>query len=132
MRIPTSFKLIGKTIKVIIDDNSTRAVGDYGRAYYELDEIRFVSYKENTGMSRAVYERGIIHEVVHFLLSEIEEDGINLPLFANERFVDRLAGVLHQFLTTAEYDLDPRVQPGDIVKVDKDGNPIMIVKRMGK
>ena len=94
MKIPKSFKLLGREFKI---EYSTTLNHDAGRVG-ELDFKRgIITLHEPNGFSDKSYiEQTFCHELVHALFYSIAED----ELAQNEKVVDALGGVLHQALET--------------------------------
>ena len=101
MKIPTSFKLMGQTIRVQFE---TRIKGDkaevLGRAEYDTNFIRLQRTAAGKLLPQEKIEQVFIHELTHHVLSLMGED----KLSSNEKFVDSFSALLHQALTTMEYE----------------------------
>lgn len=101
MKIPKRFKLMGQTIDVIfekdlIDNNDNR-----GEARYRRNEIALQpSVMDAVIRPPAQIGQSFCHELVHWILFLLSED----KLRKDEQFVDRFSGLLHQSLTTMEYE----------------------------
>ena len=103
MRIPKSFKLLGHTIIVEEDIGLTTRTDNTGEAHFRHNKIILQpldGYKDRP-ISRL--EQVFVHELVHFILyfSECEK---TKGLTHNELVVDRIASLLHQALSTMEYE----------------------------
>lgn len=111
MDIPKRFKLLGRTITVKFDENLFHSEDKHGMCSYRTDEIILQPPKEGA-YSEAGVEATFLHELVHHILYyaggvvkyQMGED----YLYRNEEFVDLLANLLHQYMTTAEYNYDPK------------------------
>ena len=103
MIIPKQFKLFGSTIKVIYDQK---------RFIDNTESMGFASYRENTitlnpvllNDNTEIAEQTFLHEVVHFILyfagpAFTKTDN---HMHKDEDFVDLVASILHQILTTQE------------------------------
>jgi predicted SprT family Zn-dependent metalloprotease len=106
MKIPKRFKLMGQTIEVT----------DGGNSFIEnSDRVAFASYRTNeihinplmVHRTPAMVEHSFMHELVHFILyhsgSAYHSDKQDW-MHQDEGFVDLTANLLHQALTTMEYD----------------------------
>ena len=105
MKIPTKFKLLGQTITVEFQDDITYFEDVVAWAKYRQNKIILQPSTKQTPIVREKIEHNFLHELVHFILyytsGDVEVEG---PLHKDEHFVDRLAGFLHQALTTMEYE----------------------------
>jgi predicted SprT family Zn-dependent metalloprotease len=102
MRIPIRFKLLGHTINVEYDKRMDFNEGATGMAHYRTKKIRLQPHSEEHPVLQSDLEQIFIHELLHHCFSTIEEH----KLCKDEILVNRLAGVLHQAITTMEYDTD--------------------------
>lgn len=104
MIIPARFKLLGETITVRYDADLNLLHDSFGQARYRKNEI--VIQPNVDGCPRTVeqLDQTFCHELVHHILYAGGEDEFEPPLHRREFFVDRLASLLHQALTTMEYD----------------------------
>ena len=107
MKIPKSFKLAGQTIRVQFEskirgskrDNGSE-VEVIGLAEYDANRIRLQKTAGGKIMPQDKIEQAFMHELIHHLLSVMGEN----KLSGNEKFVDTFASLLHQALTTMEYE----------------------------
>ncbi len=99
MKIPRRFKVFGQTINVEQVPNLLHTEGNYGEANHRLGVIKIHCGGDNAEIPRSSIEQTFLHEVVHVILSQMNEG----ELCNNEQFVDVFAALLHQALTTAEY-----------------------------
>lgn len=110
MRIPKRFKLMGHTIEVIYD----------ARHFIERDaKVAFASYRLNQIQMRPVTEadprteeqqgHDFYHELMHFIFyfaGAAYHPAKQEYMHQDEGFVDLTAGLLHQALTTMQYEDD--------------------------
>ena len=100
MKIPKSFKLMGKTIQVEFDKQLNFKQDWYGAAVYRQDIIKLQSDCKEWPLSRSKIEQSFLHELTHWILYMCQKDKLN----HDESFIDLFSGLLHQALTTMEYD----------------------------
>jgi len=99
MKIPKSFQLYGQTIHVKEYDTLVAESGNVGQARFRENEIALQSIDKGYKADKSQQEQWFMHELVHFVLS-----GSSQPTLGdNEPFVDTLAHLLHQALSTAKY-----------------------------
>lgn len=82
-------------MKIPIDGN-----GMHGQASYEGKWIKLNKLEGNFPVTETSIEHTFCHELVHQILYLTEHNKLN----KNEAFVDCFAGLLHQALTTMEYE----------------------------
>jgi cell fate (sporulation/competence/biofilm development) regulator YlbF (YheA/YmcA/DUF963 family) len=106
MQIPKRFRLMGQIIEVTSDQNDFIEEAEAtGLACYRESEIKLnpalMSYRKQ-------YQREqiFLHELVHFITYYAQESvsGKKNFLHQEEGFVDTFAHLLHQALTTMEYE----------------------------
>lgn len=116
MEIPKRFKLLGRIIEV---NENARLMQDRnwtGAADYAKDVIEILPINDTYQASRAKIEQTFCHELCHHLLYHAG-GSINYDLKSgdyihkNEEFVDLLGSLLHQALTTMEYENDNTDNP---------------------
>jgi predicted SprT family Zn-dependent metalloprotease len=105
MRIPKRFRLMGQVIEV------TRRESDFIES---SDRVAFASYRTNeiqlnpmmSYKSASQDEHAFLHELMHFIFfySGAACKGKTKWIHQDEDFVDLSANLLHQALTTMEYD----------------------------
>lgn len=100
MHIPNRFKLLGRTITVEYDPMLDGRNGCTGEARYTTDSIVLQPNTETFSRPPAQQQHVFLHELTHHILNEMGEH----ELRGNEKFVDIFSGLLHQALTTMEYD----------------------------
>jgi hypothetical protein len=99
-KIPKRFKLLGHTIEVSEDPSRYYASGSYGTCSYEEKWIKLVPPSEHHPVTQGSIEHTFLHELTHMMLYHTEQH----ELKNNEAFVDLFAGLLHQALTTMEFE----------------------------
>lgn len=100
MKIPKRFKLFGQTVEVVFDDNLLDSYDCIGRSSTKFNQIRLQTNIKGINRLQSDIEQVFIHELLHQCLGRMEER----ELRDNEKFVDILASLIHQALTTAEYE----------------------------
>lgn len=100
MQIPKRFKLLGHTIEVIDEPAGFYESKRHGACNYEAKWIKYASPNPSYPVSQSSAEHTFMHELIHHCLYCTEQHALN----DNEGFVDLLAGLLHQALTTMEYE----------------------------
>lgn len=108
MRIPKRFKLLGHTIEVVENPELLNERNWSGAADYEKCRIELVPASSYYPVASSKAESVFCHELAHFLLYYAGA-GINHFLdgkYAHQQdeFVDLLGNLIHQVLTTAEYE----------------------------
>jgi hypothetical protein len=100
MQIPKRFKLYGQTINVGWDAKLLHSDDARGMAQYRDNKITLQSSGEHNPHPDTHTEQAFCHELTHYLfhLAGYPEDR------ADEIKVDRIAQLLHQALTTMEYE----------------------------
>ncbi len=104
MKIPKQFNLYGQVITVEFDPALHHNEDVHGWAKYRLNKIVLQPSTPQTPISKELLEHNFVHELVHHILYAASEDSFDPPLHRRECLVDRIAGLLHQAMTTAEYD----------------------------
>lgn len=100
MDIPRRLKLLGRTITVEYDPMLDGRDGTVGEARYTSDSIALQPNTDTFRRPQTQLEQVFLHELVHYILNEMNE----YDLRSNEKFVDVFAGLLHQALTTMEFE----------------------------
>ena len=134
MKIPSAFMLYGQRIVVrwrtdLVDDEDKT-----GQAVFRRNVIELQSNTGGIQRPQTQIESSFFHELVHYVLFMLNKD----DMVSDEEFVDGVARLLHQALTTAEYRqdgcglVDPglvsassgidsgRIKPGPVVLVSVD------------
>ena len=104
MKIPKRFKLLGQTIKVEQAPGLHYTDSSHGESRYRENRIVLQAHNDGVPAPADFHEHTFCHELVHFLLYWAAEDAYDPPLHQRECFVERLAGLLLQALTTMEYE----------------------------
>lgn len=107
MKIPNRFKLLGQVITVEYNPSLLTETDWQGLASYRRNKIELMPDTVSNKRSSDQIEHTFCHELVHHILyyaghalQEKESDKI----FRDEGFVDVMGGLLHQALSTMEYD----------------------------
>jgi predicted SprT family Zn-dependent metalloprotease len=100
MDIPRRLKLLGRTITVEYDPMLDGRDGTVGEARYTSDSIALQPNTDTFRRPQTQLEQVFLHELVHYILNEMNEYNLR----DNEKFVDVFAGLLHQALTTMEFE----------------------------
>jgi len=107
MKIPSRFKLLGATIEVVDNPRLVAEENWAGAAKYRDHRIELVPISDAYVVPQAKLEQTFCHEMAHFLCyhagGAINHELKNY-LHKNEEFVDLLGCLLHQALSTMEYD----------------------------
>lgn len=107
MKIPSKFNLLGHVIEVKYEPERFFERNAYGSCSYEGKWIKLVPPSDSHPITNGSLEQTFLHELMHMVLYHTQES----QLSDNEKFVDLVAGLLHQALTTMEYD---EVQNGNM------------------
>ena len=109
MKIPSQFKILGKIITVKYDKNIAYKDDVSGYASYRTNEIILQPVCGGVECSQTNVEIAFMHELIHHICYHAGA-AINHKLdqgnylHQNEEFVDLFAGILHQALTSMEFD----------------------------
>lgn len=108
MRIPRRFKLLGHEIDVLEEPGAFYEKGRYGACSFEGKWIKLVPVSAAHPVTPSSLEHTFLHELTHMVLYHTHgmEKTKDCPLYDNEAFVDMFSGLLHQALTTMEYELE--------------------------
>lgn len=104
LRLPKSFMLFGRTIKVKYWEKAKTLKGHPNASWLGLADNRtddiHIALKTKEGIPRSDAEimRTFYHELTHWILFELENNKKN-----NEMFVDKFSKLLHQAITTLKY-----------------------------
>ena len=106
MKIPKRFKLMGQTIEVEYQSDHFRDNGWEGTASYRRNKIILQPNSDAVPLKPEMLEQTFMHELVHFVLyhSGAAYTGKRDYMHQDEGFVDLTASLLHQALTTMEYE----------------------------
>lgn len=117
MKIPSRFKLLGQTINVRYNPTLVQERDWTGLASYRRNAIEIMPHSEANRKNPDQIEHTFVHEMIHHILyyagAALQETDHN-KMHTDEGFVDVLAGLLHQALTTMEYD---EVNAFDVVSI---------------
>lgn len=106
MKIPKSFKLLGHTITVSYEPAAFYEKNRYGACSFESKWIKLCPVSPAMPVTQSSLEHTFLHELNHMILYHchgLEKVKGDTPLYENESFVDFYAGLLHQALTSFEY-----------------------------
>lgn len=104
MEIPKRFKILGRDIEVKFDDTLIYSRDNRGEFRMREDVIVLQPNGTQYPILSKQAEQTFLHELVHVILERMGESDLS----NNEKFVDVFAGMLHQALTTAEYEDQPK------------------------
>lgn len=107
MRIPKRFKLLGRTIEVVENPRLMQDRNWCGAACYEEGKIELQPSSEAYKAAPDKLEQTFCHELSHFLLYHAGgtvNHELKQMAHQNEELVDLLGSLLHQALTTMEYE----------------------------
>ena len=99
MKIPKSFKLFSRDIRVVYDDEQMDKESAYGFCDHEEGEITLTKKHKYNILSDELITQTFYHEKVHMILFEMQENELSY----NEKFVDIFAKLLRQSDETAKY-----------------------------
>jgi hypothetical protein len=91
MRIPSSFELQGRTIRVVLSDEMTDNDGEWDshKDLITIDETN----------PRDIRAHSFLHEFVHAALQALGKEDLG----KDETFVDCFAGLIHQMLKSSRF-----------------------------
>ena len=98
MKIPKSFQLHGRSIQVAYDPDLVFKNDLAGCAAYREDRIYLQPSTKGHSVTQKSIEQTFCHELAHWLLHMAGEHELN----SNEKFIDVLSGLLHQYFTTSK------------------------------
>lgn len=104
MRIPKRFKLLGRVIEVKMDDTLLHESDDHGQANYRRNVLALQTRTGATPIPQTLLEHNFYHELAHWILyvtGRVVDGGY---LHRDDGFVDLVGGLIHQALTTMEFD----------------------------
>jgi predicted SprT family Zn-dependent metalloprotease len=106
MKIPKRFKLMGRTIEVEYDNQLLYDDDRQGSAQYRFNKI--VLQPRNDAQPMPNLEQTFCHELIHWILyfSGAAYKGDRDHMHQEEGLVDVMACLMHQALTTMEYEND--------------------------
>lgn len=91
--IPEKFKLNGKTIEVIIDNDYCASENLLGEADFTDKIITLCDRFNGQKLSKNEKEKVYYHELIHMILDAMGKDVLKY----DEDFVDRFAVLLHEY-----------------------------------
>lgn len=100
MQIPKRFKVLGHTVEVVDEPAGFYQKRRYGSCNYEEKQITLTPRSPSHPVTQSSIEHSFLHELVHMCIYHTEQGQLN----ENEGFIDAFAGLLHQALTTMEYE----------------------------
>lgn len=106
LQIPKRFKLMGYTVEVVYDGSVCHRHDAYGVSRYRENQI-VLQPEQKDGFSPVNVEQTFCHELVHFISARAGaavNHELKEHLHRDEEFVDLFASLLHQALTTMEFD----------------------------
>jgi predicted SprT family Zn-dependent metalloprotease len=106
MKMPTSFKIMGQKITVVVDPACfTEKDGTYGYASYRTNQIQLRPSTETHPLNQEQLEQTFYHELIHFILyhAGAAHSGKCDYMHQDEGFVDLCGSLLHQAISTMEY-----------------------------
>jgi predicted SprT family Zn-dependent metalloprotease len=110
MKIPKRFKLLGHTIEVEENDTLVHERNWNGSACYEEMKIELLPITKQHPKAITKYEQVFCHELAHFLIyysgAVVNHHFDGKYLHQNEEFIDLLGSLIHQTLSTMEYEED--------------------------
>lgn len=98
-KIPKAFYLHGQRIVVNGVDHIGAENGTLGEARIAKNEIVLQNNSNGYARSASQIEQTFLHELVHFILSHMDQE----ELCGEEKFVNGFASLLHQAMVTMEY-----------------------------
>lgn len=107
MKIPKRFKLYGKTINVVYDATLLLEHGFQGAANYRRNRIELLPNTDVTPISAEDEQQTFCHELMHYLVyysAAAYSGSEKSEMHTDEGFIDQLGSLLHQALTTMEYE----------------------------
>lgn len=96
--IPEKFKLNGRVITVIIDDEYCTGEGCHGEADFVQKAITLCSRFKGKALSKADREKTYFHELVHMILDSMGKDRLKW----DEDFVEAFAQRLYEYEKTKQ------------------------------
>lgn len=107
LRIPKAFKLFGQTIAVEWVHRLTEEQDAVGEARFRKNCIVLQQNNEEISRPQTQIEATFCHELVHWIFFMMDEDDLR----KNEKLVDNFGRLLHQALTTMEYETESPTLP---------------------
>jgi hypothetical protein len=91
-------ELYGQTIEVKYCDGLVQDNDNVGEARYRKNQIMIQRSCDRVRIKKEQMEHTFLHELVHWYFYSLGEE----ELRKNEKLMDTLAGLIHQFYQTAE------------------------------
>lgn len=107
MKIPERFKLMGQTIQVVYSpEKFNEADGRYGFSSYRKNEIQLRPSTSVNPLNDEQIGQTFCHELMHFIIyhAGAAYKGKEDYMHQDEGFIDLCGQLLHQALTTMEYN----------------------------
>ena len=99
-RIPKNFMLHGQKWTVSFDDGLAQREDSVGLCLMRENRILLQSDTKDYRRPKSQIEQTFFHELLHAAFDQLGEKGLR----DNEALVDTLASLVHQAITTAEYE----------------------------
>jgi hypothetical protein len=99
-RIPRQFKLLGQTIRIDLVDHIASQNGTLGEARSIQNNILLQRNVDGFPIPESQRLHILWHEIFHIILNAMGQT----ELAEEEAFVDLIAGMTHQVLSTMEYE----------------------------
>jgi len=103
MKIPKRFNLFAQTTTIEYDEQLHFRENCSGEARYRTNRILLQPSTDQHPRIQSQIEQTFCHELVHHILHAQNKHALR----DDEEFVDTFAALLHQALTTMEYDDEP-------------------------
>ena len=103
MKIPKRFRLLGMIIDVVLVPTLSHKEDVSGFAIYRQNKIEIQPCVDGCPRTPDQIGHTFCHELMHFIFYFAAE-GEHKDLHRDELLVNRCAGLLHQALTTMEYE----------------------------
>lgn len=101
MKIPKQFKLFGQTITVEYTNKLVTDNDSVGHAVYRENKIILQKATEGIPRAKEMIEQTFFHELFHLVFNFIGES----ELRDNEKLIDVISALFHQFICTSEGEL---------------------------
>ena len=97
MRIPSKFKMIGRSVDVLFSDELLAEQGNLGLCQYAKSTITLCE-KGGKRVPREMMEVVFLHEWLHMALETLGRDDLSV----DEKLVDQLSELMYQLLPQIE------------------------------
>jgi len=98
LKIPKRFTLHSQVVEVVFDSQVDFRNDNRGEAQFRINKIALAPHQETHPRPVSQIEQTFCHELIHYIAHHA---GVEL----DERDTDVMGHLLHQALTTMEYDL---------------------------